>query len=354
MNQPPPSTFPGLPQQQQQQYPIASSPAGYPIQPPQGQQLQYYPNPGQYPPQTRAPQIHQPVQHAYGSVPLHTGPAGGGAMMMTPGLAHHSPGVAPHQNFSAPPYMHSAAPTTLGPPSHPQSQSHHITAGPQAHPQTMGTVTAQNPLFATPPRMSQPGAQVQPPSQAPFSPQPVIPPQVAAREKARVTVLLDINSALIQEVVNLQAAGKAGMPPTQPGSQQSSPTQETGTASPTSTADFQGAQSQNAGPDGARPANKPSQEFLECMRRLQANLAYLATVADRGKKSGAAAPQAPAILNPPPNVPSINELYAKLNELFSSQSKGGSPATPQRQGTGPQPSPQGNGTPFSNPVEANS
>ncbi|KAI1924539.1 hypothetical protein LOZ65_003022, partial [Ophidiomyces ophidiicola] len=101
----------------------------------------------------------------------------------------------------------------------------------------------------------------------------------AAREKARVTVLLDINSALLQEVVHLQAAGKAGV-----------------ANQPTTT--------------------KASPAYVDCMRRLQANLAYLATIADRAKKAGAHAPAAPAIMTPPPSLPALQPAYAQLNDLF--------------------------------------
>lgn len=147
----------------------------------------------------------------------------------------------------------------------------------------------------------------------------------AAREKARVAVLLELNSMLLQEVVNLQVAGKAGAPPQQQGSQESNP---------------------SPGSDqGASPAQKPSPEYIECMRRLQANLAYLATIADRAKKSGGVPPPAPAIMTPPPNMPSMVEVYNKLNELFPRPNKGGI-------GT-PQPSPQGlpgNGKPSPSPA----
>ena len=132
---------------------------------------------------------------------------------------------------------------------------------------------------------------------------------------------------LLQEVVNLQAAGKAGAPPQQQGSQELNP---------------------SPGSDqGVSPAQKPSPEYIECMRRLQANLAYLATIADRAKKSGGVPPPAPAIMTPPPNVPSMVEVYNKLNELFPRPNKGGI-------GT-PQPSPlglPGNGKPSPSPAES--
>lgn len=149
----------------------------------------------------------------------------------------------------------------------------------------------------------------------------------SAREKARVTTLLDINSMLLQEVVNLQAAGKSGGPPQQQGSQDANSTGPDPSSEPPKS-----------------PAQKPSPEYIECMRRLQANLAYLAAIADRAKKSGNVPPAAPAIMTPPPNLPSMNEIYGKLNELFPR-------STNPTSGT-PQPSPQGlqgNGKPSPSP-----
>lgn len=161
-------------------------------------------------------------------------------------------------------------------------------------------------------------AQQRPPQgqmQAPLS------PRSASREKARVTVLLDINSALLAEVVNLQGAGKAGVPTSQP---QQSPTTEGPSASPTSAIDpSTGLQSSpaDAKPNPLAPSKPPSQDYIDCMRRLQANLAYLATIADRQKKPGSNPPSAPAIMTPPPNLTAVKDLYAKLNELFAGVGK---------------------------------
>jgi hypothetical protein len=132
-----------------------------------------------------------------------------------------------------------------------------------------------------------------------------------AREKERVSVLLEINSMLLQEAVNLQSSGKAGGPPAQ------------------------AAQDSNPSPTSESNADKNAQrspEYMNCMRRLQVNLAYLATVADKGKKGGVV-PPAPAIMTPPPNLPAIAELYTKLNELFPRAAN-----TAQGNG-GPSPSP---------------
>lgn len=210
--------------------------------------------------------------------------------------------AAPHANFSTP-FAQPPLQTTG------QLSSPQPTPATSNLPSNMTSVSANNTVPAQQ-RPSQGGGQT---------------PAQTAREKARVTTLLDINSMLLQEVITLQAAGKAGGPPTQQGSQD-------GTSS---VAD------QSEPPKS--PAQKPSPEYIECMRRLQANLAYLAAIADRAKKSGSVPPTAPAIMNPPPNMSSMNEIYAKLNDLF--------PRNPAGGGT-PQPSPQalqGNGKPSPSP-----
>jgi hypothetical protein len=139
----------------------------------------------------------------------------------------------------------------------------------------------------------QSAAQVKPIMQAPLS------PQSAAREKARVSVLLDINAHLLQEVVSLQKQGKAGAPV------QQSPT------SPT-TENF------NSPIEGK---TGPSKEYQECMRRLQANLSYLAAVADAKKRPDGKVLPYPAIINPPPHLTEVHELYKKLTTLFPEASQ---------------------------------
>lgn len=139
-------------------------------------------------------------------------------------------------------------------------------------------------------------------------------PAALAREKERVSVLLEINSILLQEAINLQTSGKAGGAPAQQGDSNPSPTES--------------APDKNV---------QRSPEYVNCMRRLQANLAYLATVADKGKKSGGVVPSAPAIMTPPPNLPAVNDLYTKLNELFPRAAQG--TVNPNQSGV------QGNGGP---------
>jgi hypothetical protein len=115
---------------------------------------------------------------------------------------------------------------------------------------------------------------------------------MAARENARINTLLDINSVLLKEVVHLQAASS-----------------KVGTASPSGDT--------NASLIKAIKANgsKLTREYIEYMRRVQANLAYLVMV-DRVNNPGGTALQAPAIMTPPTSLPAVHELYAKLNGLF--------------------------------------
>lgn len=166
---------------------------------------------------------------------------------------------------------------------------------------------AQQPIPAQQPTSAQQG-----PSQS--TAPAVQSPALAARDKERVSVLLEINSMLLQEAVNLQTSGKAGGPPAQQASQDSNP-------SPTS----------ESTPD---KNVQRSPEYVNCMRRLQVNLAYLATVADKGKKSGGVVPPAPAIMTPPPNLPAINDLYTKLNDLFPRGAQGTASANQGAQGNG--------------------
>ncbi|KAM5483222.1 hypothetical protein McanCB56680_003280 [Microsporum canis] len=235
----------------------------------------------------------------------------------------------PHVPFTTQPFANSVPQAAHPQPVVDDISTRSPSADPQAH-SSMAAMPTSKAMYSTPNRSTaaqvhahaQPQPQASPVYQTPNT----LSPQAAARERARVTILLDINSALLQEVVNLQASGKAGPASNQPSA----------TGSPSSPQDTQ--KSSN-GPDSAKPAapaGKPSQEYVDCMRRLQANLAYLATVADRAKKTGATGPQTPAIMTPPPHLPSVNQLYASLNELFTNtaptpQAGIGSPLTPMQQ-----------------------
>ncbi|RAL12560.1 uncharacterized protein BO97DRAFT_59621 [Aspergillus homomorphus CBS 101889] len=287
------SNPPGFPTAMQQT-------AAFPVTTQSPQQFPYYPNampsfpqPKNTPPSHMTPQQQQ-LPHSFNAMPLQAGP--GGAMMPS-GFPQHSQ-AGPHANFTAP-FAQPPVPTSMGQFIPPQATSAAAVPGTaaQSFSSNMASISANNMISAQQPRPTPQPNSVPNSSSAPQS------PAAAAREKARVSILLEINSMLLQEVMNLQAAGKAGVPPTQQGSQESNP-------SPTS----------EQTPD--KSAQRPSPEYVECMRRLQANLGYLATVADRAKKSGGVAPSAPAILTPPPNMPSMNEVYNRLSELFPRSAQG--------------------------------
>ena len=140
---------------------------------------------------------------------------------------------------------------------------------------------------------------------------PTLSPQSQAREKARVTVLLEINTMLLQEVVSLQSKGMAGVAPNQIQQSPNSPTSTDPTALSNSPVDA----SKSA---GAKPA---SPEYADCMRRLQANLSYLATIADAKKKASGPLPVGPAIMIPPTHLTGVHDLYKKLNQLFPEASQ---------------------------------
>ncbi|KAL2869788.1 uncharacterized protein BJX67DRAFT_346974 [Aspergillus lucknowensis] len=276
-------------------YPMQHN-ASYPV-PPQGnpQQFAYYQN------QMSFPQSNAPSQPIFGAVPLQ--PSGA---MMPAGFPQQSP--APHGNFSTP---FTQPPTTEAFPQPTTSTASTPTTKAHSFPQNTASVSAKNMASSQ---------QQMPPQQAPSqnAPQSAQSPAASAREKERVSVLLEINSMLLQEAINLQSSGKAGGSPTQ-ASQDANP-------SPIS----------ESNPD--KNAQR-SPEYVNCMRRLQANLAYLATVADKGKKAGGAVPPAPAIMTPPPNIPAIAALYTKLNELFPRAANAAQTGSQSQGNGGPSPSP---------------
>ena len=142
-------------------------------------------------------------------------------------------------------------------------------------------------------------------------PTPSLSPASQARERARVSILLDINTVLLQEVVSLQAQGKAPVTSNPIQQSPSSPTSE----NPNSALSGSPIDATNKGPKAASP------EYAECMRRLQANLSYLASIADAKKKVNGVMPVGPAIMVPPPHLNEVHDLYKKLNQLFPEASQ---------------------------------
>ena len=185
-----------------------------------------------------------------------------------------------------------------------------------------GATLAQQAQMQNAAQMARPVSQQQsqPPQSQQALPTTPISPHAAARERSRVSVLLDINTQLLMEVVSLQAQGKAG--------NQSNPGQPPPT-SPVSATDPNSALNNSPGDPpksagGSNPSKPPSQEYADCMRRLQANLSYLAAIADAKKKVNGALPPGPAIMFPPPHLTQVQDLYKRLNELFPEASQSAS------------------------------
>ncbi|PZD36133.1 PAT1 multi-domain protein [Pyrenophora tritici-repentis] len=133
------------------------------------------------------------------------------------------------------------------------------------------------PVKPDPPQLQTPIKQV------PRSP---VSPVHHARAQDRVATLLDINSILIREVCDLQAQGKAG--PIAPTPEQKSEADKA----------------------------QPSKEYVDYMRRLQANLAYLAQNAEKVPKPGQQVQPGPAIMSLPASPQELVKLYTKLQDLF--------------------------------------
>ena len=101
-----------------------------------------------------------------------------------------------------------------------------------------------------------------------------------------MTLLLDINTELFQEVNKLQAEGKGGALNPQ-----------------------QLAQMQEKG----QQIELASDEYLQVLRRVQANLAYLMPKAQHDQQK---APKGPAHMTPPPHMSQLEPKYQVLQELF--------------------------------------
>ncbi|KAH7410287.1 hypothetical protein DE146DRAFT_345234 [Phaeosphaeria sp. MPI-PUGE-AT-0046c] len=180
-----------------------------------------------------------------------------------------SPATNPGQPYAAP-HMPQHQPSLAN--GHHQTPPNHTPANhtPTNHTSMNHTkpepAQAQTPVRAVPPSPTSPVAQ--------------------ARNQDRVATLLEINSLLIKEVCGLQSQGKAG----------------------------QVGQTADGKPEGDK--QQPSKEYVDYMRRLQANLAYLAQNAENKHKPGQAIQPGPAIMSVPVAPPELSKLYQKLVELF--------------------------------------
>ncbi|KAI4157088.1 MAG: hypothetical protein L6R39_000802 [Caloplaca ligustica] len=181
-------------------------------------------------------------------------------------------------------------------------------------------------------------------------------------EAQRVATLLELNRILLQEAVKEQAAWNTQKAAPNPSpSQQNPPSsttdgsttaasnppltkQATDTTTPTPTEDTKASPSNTAtAKPAAQQQNQQQQsqpqapqnqtklphtkEYVECMRRLQANLAYLAFVADSKHKPGNTGPPFPAIMEapnlPPPPKDKEQEKEAEKKKKKKAAAGGG-------------------------------
>ena len=124
------------------------------------------------------------------------------------------------------------------------------------------------------------------------APAPANAPSQAELDKQRVTLILEINSQLLEQIQALQAAGKGG--------------------------DVQSPAQNNAadGAEAQQQPKKPAREYVESLRRMQANLAYLASVAERHQKPNAQTPPWPQVMSAPPGDERLAAMYSRLQALF--------------------------------------
>ncbi|KAF2822808.1 hypothetical protein CC86DRAFT_300092 [Ophiobolus disseminans] len=236
------------------------------------------------------------AQFAYGQYPTSNGMSmmqpmqlGGMQRELT---RHGAAALQQQQSYSQPPFSQA-----LPSPAHHQFAQGRQTASPSsshaqqpyapAHAQqSPGTLPSsaqqqqQHPMSQVKPEP----AQAQTPVKA-VPPSPVS-PVAQARNQDRVATLLEINSILIKEVCDLQTQGKAG----------------------------QVGQPADGKPEGDKPA--PSKEYVDYMRRLQANLAFLAQNAEKNPKPGQQVQPGPAIMSIPAAPADLVKLYQKLVDLF--------------------------------------
>ncbi|KAL9028626.1 MAG: hypothetical protein Q9196_003035 [Gyalolechia fulgens] len=271
-----------------------------------------------------------------------------------------------HPNYHHPPPF--SSPPSAGPVStfHPPSQ-HRTSPQIQPPPQSPSSTSqkSQQPMTATTAKPVPPSnlAASTPPADSARSAQPTT--AQPTLEAQRVTALLELNCVLLEEVVKDQAAQKGIQ--SQPKPQQTSSPSNTDAVSKsdpaaapkqemdstTTTDDSKDTITTNKSTQPqSQPQNGPGQktpntkEYVEYMRRLQANLAYLANVADRNHKPGSAVLLYPVIMeapnfppSPAPSAPeknesgekdareNIKELYAKLRELWPEYKGKGTPTT---------------------------
>ena len=136
-------------------------------------------------------------------------------------------------------------------------------------------------------------------------------PGMQSREQQRIALLLSINIELLAEVNRLQQLGQGGAINPQ-----------------------QAQQLKNAGQND----KMASEDYIQCLRRVQANLAYMMPKAQQGQHNESKVPPGPAHMTAPSHLPELKEKYDQLKELFPdwqgldhrlSQSAGGNSGSPR-------------------------
>ncbi|KAK5131166.1 hypothetical protein LTR08_001252 [Meristemomyces frigidus] len=192
--------------------------------------------------------------------------------------AQASPGLVPQpQPLQQHNPRHSASPQQpLSPDAASQAQQNQPTHSP----------SNQYPM-AAPPLPQTPGSAQQALSTG-SAPSPGTPqsPGSQSRDQQRVALLLDINAELLQEVSRLQSEGKGGA---------SNPQQQA----------LLKAQGQ--------PMDLATDDYVQVLRRIQANLGYLMPKAQNDQQK---APKGPAHMTPPPHMPQLQPRYDQLQEIF--------------------------------------
>ena len=199
-----------------------------------------------------------------------------------------------------------------------------------------------------------------PPQATPPTEQTPLSPEAQKRETRKIDLLLEINRVLFQEIVQLQAVGRGGLAQSkgsEPGAQggQQSPTTTDGSKDTTSEAKDSTQSGGEAKPEDKDKDKKKiaSREYIEyvpflnfllshhshfsphttnpipfrCMRRLQANFAYLTNLVSRPQKTQDRIIERPPIMEAvPPNIEGnamseesqnmLRDMYKSLKELF--------------------------------------
>ena len=168
---------------------------------------------------------------------------------------------------------------------HQQQAQHQHQQGQQQTPKQL-TPPTRYPM-AAPPLPQTPAAVQNPGTSAAASPNAPQSPGTQAREQKRVDLLLEINIELLQEINTLQAQGRGGA---------MNPQHQL--------------QLRQLNMDDSMAA----EEYIQCLRRVQANLAYLAPRADA--QQSMKAPPGPAHMTPPAHMPQLLAKYEALRELF--------------------------------------